>query len=193
MGLSVQLYSDSSPTFAHPNKRDSSQIDYFLMSPSAADLVANPPTILCHDLDTSDHNPVTITINIPALPSCSPKTVASTRIVWNKMDKYRYQEVVISQLAVTPIKIQDTRYKKFISQSNDMYIIMYKCITEYYYDYNGNGRSTITYIGCLPDAPGKVIRYIKQIKWTKWYGTCSRIRTRPGQSMNQSGVRGNIY
>ena len=22
--------------------------------------------------------------------------------------------------------------------------------TEYYYDYNGNGRSTITYIGCLP-------------------------------------------
>ena len=62
---------------------------------------------------------------------------------------------------------QDTRYKKFISQSNDMYIIMYKCITEYYYDYNGNGRSTITYIGCLPDAPGKVIRYIKKIKWTK--------------------------
>ena len=44
---------------------------------------------------------------------------------------------------------------------------MYKCITEYYYDYNGNGRSTITYIGCLPDAPGKVIRYIKKIKWTK--------------------------
>ena len=44
--------------------------------------------------------------------------------------------------------------EKFISQSNDMYIIMYKCITEYYYDYNGNGRSTITYIGCLPDAPG---------------------------------------
>ena len=47
-----------------------------------------------------------------------------------------------------------------------MYIIMYKCITEYYYDYNGNGRSTITYIGCLPDhadAPGKVIRYINKI------------------------------
>ena len=44
-----------------------------------------------------------------------------------------------------------------------MYIIMYKCITEYYYDYNGNGRSTITYIGCLPDAPGKVIRYIKEM------------------------------
>ena len=62
------------------------------------------------------------------------------------------------------VLVQDTRYKKFISQSNDMYIIMYKCITEYYYDYNGNGRSTITYIGCLPDAPGKVIRYIKQIK-----------------------------
>ena len=60
-----------------------------------------------------------------------------------------------------------SRYKKFISQSNDMYIIMYKCITEYYYDYNGNGRSTITYIGCLPDAPGKVIRYNKKIKWTK--------------------------
>ena len=40
--------------------------------------------------------------------------------------------------------IQDTRYKKFISQSNDMYIIMYKCIAEYYYDYNGNGRSTIS-------------------------------------------------
>ena len=105
MGLSVQLYSDSSPTFAHPNKRDSSQIDYFLMSPPAADLVANPPTILCHDLNTSDHNPVTITIKIPALRSCSPKTVASTRIVWNKMDKSRYQEVVVAQLAVTPISI----------------------------------------------------------------------------------------
>ena len=65
------------------------------------------------------------------------------------------------------VAIQDTRYKKFISQSNDMYIIMYKCITEYYYDYNGNGRSTITYIGCLPDAPEKVIRYIKHIKWIK--------------------------
>ena len=84
---------------------DSSQIDYFLMSPSAADLVANPPTILCHDLNTSDHNPVTITIKIPALPSCSPKTVASTRIVWNNMDKSRYQEVLVSQLAATPISI----------------------------------------------------------------------------------------
>ena len=74
---------------------------------------------------------------------------------------------VYSLVPNIPVCIQDTRYKKFISQSNDMYIIMYKCITDYYYDYNGNGRSTITYIGCLPDAPGKVIRYIKKIKWTK--------------------------
>ena len=60
----------------------------------------------------------------------------------------------------SPQETRETR--SVISQSNDMYIIMYKCITEYYYDYNGNGRSTITYIGCLPDAPGNVIRYIKK-------------------------------
>ena len=80
---------------------------------------------------------------------------------------YRADQIRFIIFTLQFTSIQDTRYKKFISQSNDMYIIMYKCITEYYYDYNGDGRSTITYIGCLPDAPGKVIRYIKEMKWTK--------------------------
>ena len=53
------------------------------------------------------------------------------------------------------LKIQDTR--SLFPNPMTCILLCINVYTEYYYDYNGNGRCTITYIGCLPGAPGKVI------------------------------------
>ena len=86
-----------------------------------------------------------------------PKTTTYTRY---KIQDTRYK------IQDTRYKIQDTRYK--IQDTRSLFPNPMTCIllcvnvcTEYYYDYNGNGRSTITHIGCLPGAPGKVICYIR--------------------------------
>ena len=50
-------------------------------------------------------------------------------------------------------KIQDTRCL-FPNPITCILLGIHLC-TEYYYDYNGNGGSTIAYIGCLPCAPWK--------------------------------------
>ena len=104
-GLDIAKYSTDLMTFSHPNKRDSSQIDYFLTSlASIASKVC--ASVLMDPMNTSDHHAIVLTAVLAhnhdtVEVAIRKKHFAQHRkISWHCLDKAKYQSEVNRLMAV---------------------------------------------------------------------------------------------
>ncbi|KAK3087817.1 hypothetical protein FSP39_011014 [Pinctada imbricata] len=86
-------------TFIHPNGKDSSEIDYFLVKTHSDIRVKKMDKMEGLETNTSDHHPIRCNLSLEIARNRKSSTVTQqSKINWDKVDKEKYREVLSTNL-----------------------------------------------------------------------------------------------
>ena len=94
------------PTYVHASNTSSSEIDYIFYTKKGEEIVTE--TRIINDmLNTSDHVPITIGVQVSASRCEQTDQVVRVKPKWDKCDKYRYRDVIAHSLASAQSNIEN--------------------------------------------------------------------------------------